>query len=134
MNGNPMLWEVVYPSPFLCTTILMPEEIDLKLHRILAYSLSCLALALSIFAYQELRFIGFPDGFVSEEDNLRKSLFALFIGVSLVASFGFMVLGWISARKDTRKILTITGISYGVFMALMVIADHDLSQRSGFGG
>jgi hypothetical protein len=102
--------------------------------RLLACAAGCLALALSILAYQEFRLVGFPDGFVSNWDRTRKILYLLFIGASLPTSAWFVSLGWTAARRAIRARLRATAIAYAVFVALVLVADHYLRELSGRGG
>lgn len=102
--------------------------------RIVAYLLACIAFALSIFAYEELRLIGFPDGFLADWDQARKILLSLSIGISLLGGSWFVLLGRITAQKRIGTKLGVTGVLYAISMTILFVADFYLHQRSGRGG
>lgn len=104
-----------------------------KTVRILACLAGCAALGMSALLFEERRMIGFPDGFVTEDDRTRKALLAASSAASLLAGLWFMFLGG-AAPQRTGKRLCVTGLAYGFLVTLAFIVDHHLLQRSGGGG
>lgn len=106
----------------------------LTFSRFFAYLIGSVAFALSVFAYQELQFIGFPDGFNGQWDWARKTVFYVIILSSIVTGFWLFCLGWFATQKRPAKSLGITVGSYVIFTALLFAMDSYLSQLSGRGG
>jgi hypothetical protein len=111
----------------------MTPRAEPKVLRFVAYLSGCVALAISGFLLEERRFIGFPDGFVADHDRIRKALLAVSSGVSLLACVGFVSLGWVGPTRIGKK-LGVAGLVYGVFLALVLVADRHLHELSGRGG
>ena len=101
--------------------------------RVMAGVTTCLALATSVFLFQERADIGFPDGYVSAYDQIRSTLLAVAFAASLLAAIPFAYVGWSGSGRLGKK-LGVAAVTYGVFVALTFAVDHALSQRSGGGG
>ena len=106
----------------------------LKLSRLFSYLFGAAALALAVFAFQELQFIGFPDGHIGEWDWARKTVFYLIIITSTLTGLWLFCLGWFSTQKRPAKTLGVTCVSYVIFTALLFAIDSYLSHLSGRGG
>jgi hypothetical protein len=104
-----------------------------KILRLAACLSGCVALAISVFLLQERRFIGFPDGFVTDHDRIRSALLAVSSGASLLACLRFVSLGWVGPTGIGKK-LGVAGLVYGVVLALTFVADGYLRELSGRGG
>jgi hypothetical protein len=102
--------------------------------RVFAYASGVAVLVLAFYVFQEMRFIGFPDGFVSEYDRLRKGLLILVIAVSALAGVWLFLIGWMSGKRRIGMTLRFTYIIYVFLMLCAVIVDHYLSRCSGRGG
>ena len=102
--------------------------------RVFAYASGGAVLVLALFVFQEMRFIGFPDGFVSECDRLRKDLLILVIAVSAAAGVWLFIIGWISGKKRIGMTLRFTYIIYVFLMVCAFVVNHYLHRCSGRGG
>ena len=102
----------------------------------LAYLSGAIALAAAFGLYQELQFMGFPDGFLTELDRARKVLFRIFIGVSIPVALWLFTLGRLAASRQVGRLLMVSLAGYGAFIALLFITDLYLRQnlRGGGGG
>jgi len=102
--------------------------------RVLAYASGVIALGLSCVVFQEFRLIGFPDGFLSDYDRLRKIVLSSSIVAGVVSSLWFVSLGWIAERKRIGLRFCLTGILFAALALSAFLIDHHLSQLSGHGG
>ena len=93
----------------------------------MAFFMGLFALAASVSVYQELRLLGFPDGFLTELDRAERILGIIFIGVSFPAGLWFVFIG---------KKLWIAIVFYAVFVILLSAVDFYLRRHlmSGGGG
>ena len=96
--------------------------------------LAGVALVVAAFGFLELRYLGFPDGYLSHWDNARKGLLTGLIGVSLLMCVAAIALGWRAPSASTSKHLKIAGTLYAVALIAAVILDIYFRAQSGLGG
>jgi hypothetical protein len=108
----------------------------LKWERVLAFLMACFALTSSIFVYEEVQLLGFPDGFLTELDQAERILANFFIWISFPTSLWLVFLSWIASQQKIRKKLCITIVLYIVLVTLLSVIDFYLRQhlKSGGGG
>lgn len=99
-----------------------------------AFSIAGVALALALFGYLEVRFMGFPDGFLTELDRGRRVLWGGFAGLSLVALVWFAYLGWLAFNKNISRPLAVSAALYAGFAALAAAVDFYLRKTLNGGG
>lgn len=107
-----------------------------KWHRILAFSIACLTLVWSAFAYLELQSFGFPDGHLTELDRAEAILGRVLISISVPVGLWFIFLGSIATRRRISKKLSLTIICYAIFVLLLLVTDLYLRHHldDGVGG
>jgi hypothetical protein len=105
-------------------------------NHILAFLAGLVAFALSVYAYFERRFMGFPDGFLTELDRAERVLFDIFIWASILAGSWFFFLGWSVPREPEGKKLLVTIFFYIFFIVIFIIIDVYFHRHfvSGGGG
>ncbi|GHU11312.1 hypothetical protein FACS1894185_4320 [Betaproteobacteria bacterium] len=95
----------------------------LKRKRILAGVVSCAIICviavLTYFAFWSLYFIGFPDGGVTELDEVREWLYRIFIGGNIVFAAWFAVLGFVFYKNNFGKRLMIALCADVIFAFLL---------------
>jgi ABC-type Na+ efflux pump permease subunit len=97
----------------------------MKLNRIIAYLMGCLAFASSFIVYTKyIYLLGFPDGFITELGYAERKLAYIFIGISLILGVYFIYLGAIAGRKKIAKQLTTTIILHMIFIISSFIIDR----------
>ncbi len=105
----------------------------MRTRRVLTSVLGCGALGLAFLAYQESRLVGFPDGFASDYDRVRRVLLILFAGSSSVFGVWVALLGWFAARTRIGWRWRLTLAAYAAVASLAFLADHCLRGLSGRG-
>lgn len=109
----------------------------MKVNRIIAYLIGCLALASAFLVYMGYIYqLGFPDGFITELGYAERKLAYIFIGISIILGSFFIYLGMAGARRLMGKQLSITVILYVVFMVGIYLIDYYYHQHldNGAGG
>jgi len=102
----------------------------MKLNRILAYVMGCLALALSFLVYLEyIYLLGFPDGFITELGYAERRLALIFIGISVISASCFF---YLSARNAKR--LYVAGFVYLLFIVSLSLIDYHYRSTLTDGG
>ncbi len=97
----------------------------MKLNRIFAYLIACIALASALFAYMEYVYmLGFPDGYISELGYAQRMLAYVFIGMSVSLGSYFIYLGWTALRKKISKRLSIAALLYLIFIIGIAVVDY----------
>lgn len=111
-------------------------KIYLRWERILAFLMGCFALVSSVFVYQEVRLLGFPDGFLTELERAERILAYIFILTSFLTSFWFVFLSWRASQQRVVTKLCVTILLYTVLVILLFAIDFYLRKhlRSGGGG
>lgn len=102
-------------------------------NRGLAALLTGVALLVAALAYFELRYLGFPDGYLSDWDRARKMLLTGLVVANIGVSAGALLLGSRASPMAGRN-LKIAALIYGFFLAAALIADAFLTSQSGRGG
>jgi heme A synthase len=102
--------------------------------RFFAYFFGVVAFILVIFTFKELQLVGFPDGFLSDWDRLRKIILILFIALSIPIGVWFFFLGKIATKEIISTKLYLTVILYIVIIFILFTANNHLSELSGIGG
>jgi hypothetical protein len=111
----------------------MNKKSDLKWMRVIALLIAGLTLALSIYAYIELRFLGFPDGFLTELERSQSFLVKIFIGINIPTSIWFSYLSFAAPPRIHRK-LGISIALYGIFGLILFAINVFLRQYLNDGG
>ncbi len=109
----------------------------MKLNRVFAYIIGCIALILSVLVYlQYIYMLGFPDGFITELGYAQRRLSYIFIGVSVVLGLRSIYLGWVASRKEISKKLFITIFVYLIFAISIYAIDcyYRLHLKGSVGG
>ena len=88
-----------------------------------AYSLGVFLVGLSGFVFENIRYLGFPDGFYSELDRGEKILFQAFLYFCIPAGLGALYLGWVAARRKISRELRFVGILSAIGIALFFMVD-----------
>jgi hypothetical protein len=97
----------------------------MKLNRIVAYLMGCLAFASSFIVYTKFIYLlGFPDGFISELGHAERKLAYVFISISVIVGVYFIYLGAIAGRKKIAKQLTTTIILHMISVISLFIIDR----------
>lgn len=97
----------------------------MKLNRIVAYLIGCIALASSLLVYMEyIHMLGFPDGFISELGYAERRLASIFIGISVVLGSCFIYLGGVGSRKEIGKKLSTAIILYLISIMSIAVIDY----------
>lgn len=97
----------------------------MRLNRIFAYVIGCVALALSFLVYMEyIHMLGFPDGFITELGYAERRLARIFIGISFVLGSCFIYLGWVASRKEIGKKLSAAIVAYLIFIVSISLIDY----------
>ncbi len=112
-------------------------SIEMNLHRVFACLGGLMALALAWFVYTEyIYFLGFPDGYVTEQGAAERKLAVVFIAVSVPVGAYLLYLGWIATRRKVGKGLAIIIALYLFFLfgVLLVDAYYHVHLPGGSGG
>ena len=97
----------------------------MKLNRILAYVMGCLALALSFLVYLEyIHLLGFPDGFITELGFAERRLARIFIGTSIIMASCFIYLARLALREKIRTRLYAAALVYLLFLVSLSLIDY----------
>jgi hypothetical protein len=89
--------------------------------RFIAYAFSCTALGLSFLAYASYVYmLGFPDGYISELGHAQRRLTYIFIGVSLLASLGFLSLGMTASHSKRSRHQRQVLIACGLYLLTLI--------------
>ena len=98
--------------------------------------MACVALGVSYFVYGQIRFMGFPDGFLTDLDRAQRILGYVFLGTSVPAGLWFGFLSWIAPQHRVGKKLLVTIALYVGFLLLLYGINFYLRQNlnSGSGG
>lgn len=97
----------------------------MRLNRILAYLIGCIALALSFFIYTEYVYsLGFPDGFISELGYAERKLAYIFIAISVILGLYFIYLGKMASRTEIGKTLAATISLYFISIITLFLIDY----------
>ncbi len=103
-------------------------------NRVLSVILTGVALVAAALGLFEIQYLGFPDGYLSDWDIVRKGLLTGLIGISVFMSAAALFLGWRSVSSSASTYLRIAGLLYAVFLAAVLIADSYFRGQSGRGG
>jgi hypothetical protein len=96
----------------------------MKLNRIFAYSIGCIAFASSFLIYMKyIHLLGFPDAFITELGYAERRLAYIFIGVSIILGSCFIYLGRMASKKEITKKL-----SAAIFLYLISITTISLIE------
>jgi asparagine N-glycosylation enzyme membrane subunit Stt3 len=96
----------------------------MKLNRIVAYLIGCIALASTYFVYMDyIYMLGFPDGSITELGYAQRRLARIFIGISIVLGACFIYLGVIAGRKKIGKKLSVAIILYAISIIIVYLVD-----------
>jgi hypothetical protein len=109
----------------------------MKLNRIVAFLLACLALALSYVIYLDyIYMLGFPDGSITELGYAERRLARVFIWVSVISASCLIYLGGVASRKKVGKKLSVVIILYLVSIISIYLIDnyYRLHLMDGTGG
>jgi hypothetical protein len=98
-------------------------------NQVLAYSVGSITLLAALVLYQEVQFMGFPDGFLSELDRARRVMLWVMIGLSLPTALWFFALGRQAARTQVGPQLSVSLAGYGAYMALLWLIDLYLRRN-----
>lgn len=107
------------------------------LSRLLACLLGLLALASSLYVYEEhVRLLGFPDGHVTALGTAERKLATVYIALSLPLGLGLLCVGMVANRRKAAARLVIVGGLYLLVVVGAAVADHYLRSRldGGSGG
>jgi hypothetical protein len=97
----------------------------MKLNRILAYVIGCVAIASAGLVYVEyIHMLGFPDGFITELGYAERKLARIFIGLSVILGSFFIYLGRIALRKEVRKKLSTATLMYLLVTISISLLDY----------
>ncbi len=97
----------------------------MKLKRIIAYLMACIALTSSILIYMEYIYrLGFPDGFITELGYAERRLAHIFIAISLIFGLCFIYLGGVASRKEIGKKLSTAIILYLISIVSISLIDY----------
>ena len=105
------------------------------LSRLLACLLGLVALALSLYVYQEyIGLLGFPDGHVTELGAAEKKLALVFIALSLPLGVRLLHLGVLADPRRMGARLVLAGSLYLLVLIGAIVVDHFLQARLDGGG
>jgi hypothetical protein len=94
----------------------------MKLNRIVAYLMGCLAFVSSFFVYiKYIHLLGFPDGFITELGYAERKLAYIFIGISVILGVYFIYLGAIARQKKINKKLATAIILHLISVISLII-------------
>ena len=97
----------------------------MKLKRIAAYLLGCIALVSSFLVYMEyIHLLGFPDGLITELGYAERRIARIFVAVSVILSLYFTYLGRVAYRKEISKQLFAAIILYLIFIISIFLVDY----------
>lgn len=96
--------------------------------------MACFALASSVFAYEEIRLLGFPDGFLTELERAERILAYVFILISFPTSFWFIFLSWRASQQRIITKLCLTILLYTVLVIILFVINFYLRQHLSSGG
>lgn len=105
-----------------------------KIRQRWAIVLTGAAIVSTFVAYQDMRWIGFPDGFVTEWDRIRKILLYVFMAINLPFAIAFVRFGFGRSSDDDGKKLRWAGMLWIAAVVCCVIANVVLRRYSGRGG
>ena len=109
----------------------------MKFQKILTYILGIVACIVFVFIYLfYIRWLGFPDGYLSALDRAEKILFTAFMWFSLIAGLYFICLGLISSQQTLNIRLYIGLFFYLGVMIFVLVVDYyfRLNLDDGAGG
>jgi len=97
----------------------------MKLNRVLAYVMGCVALAFSLLVYLEyIHLLGFPDGFITELGYAERRLALIFIGISVILGACFIYLGRMALREKIGMRLSAALVVYLLFIVGLSLIDY----------
>jgi hypothetical protein len=97
----------------------------MRLIRLFAYLIACVAFGLSFLIYMDyIHGLGFPDGFITELGHAQRRLAYLFIGVSIILGLYFIYLGWTAKRKSIARRLPAAIILYLIAIIATALVDY----------
>ena len=99
----------------------------MKHARLIAGALGILVLCSGVVVFiTHIRWVGFPDGFVTVFEQYEKTLFQILVWESMLIGTLFLYLGWkIPQKKIITHIWTLITIHSG-FTLILLIARHAL--------
>ena len=108
----------------------------MRLNRLLAYLIGCVALASSFLIYMTyVHGLGFPDGFITELGYAERRLAYIFIAVSIILSSYFTYLGIVAPRKLIGHKLSAAITLYLIFIiGLSLVDSYYQSHLTGSAG
>ena len=124
-----------YPSDVRPASQVTP--LFMILSRLLACLLGLVALALSLYVYEEyIHLLGFPDGHVTALGASEKKLAAVFIALSLLVGLYLLYVGTMADRSKVAARLVLVSGWYLLVLTGTAAADYYLRSRldGGTGG
>jgi len=106
-------------------------------HRFTPHLFAALSLALPALLYMgHFRYMGFPDGHLTELDRAEKLLFQVFLWFSMACGIQLLTLSISPAWQENGKMLRVSIIVYGVMVlvARLVRCFLGLHLDNGRGG
>ena len=93
-----------------------------KLDRAVGYGVGAVILLAAFLSYQAARYLGFPDGFLTELDRAERVLLRIFAGTSVVAGLASILLGHFCHPTSRRRLYGVL-LTYGVVAAALYSLD-----------
>lgn len=116
---------IIKPIKFL---IANKNIANMTTKRVLAYCIAFLALGIAFYSCYEFKFIGFPDGFLSDFDRVNKILLIILISANISMALWSIFLGGLDSSPTINKMLFISIAGYLGFMVLFLFVQFCLRQ------
>jgi hypothetical protein len=107
----------------------------MKLNNLVVWFFALTALVLPFLVLLELKYVGFPDGYITEYGATLKILGSVFIVFSILYSIYFFYTAW-RGFKNSNKQLYISIILYCTLVAIFIAVNYylRLHLNNGVGG
>jgi membrane protease YdiL (CAAX protease family) len=96
-----------------------------------SYLFSIIALLLGVYFYYDFQLIGFPDGHLTEFEQITKKIYQFYTVIFFLFTLYFFYLGRKSKKNRKPKL---TYIFFLVFIGLILIINYYLKTQLGNGG
>ena len=100
------------------------------------YILGLIIILFPFFIYQiHIRWLGFPDGHLTDLDQFKKNIFPVFSVINIFFGVSFLYFGWKFSSTNKKIILFFSAI-YFLLLAALVLIHYNIGSifNNGIGG
>ena len=109
---------------------------QIKINRLAIYLGGFIIILSPFFIYQvHIKWLGFPDGHLTDLDQFQKNIFPIFSGISISFGVFYLYFGW-KISSTNKKIILIFSAIYFLFLAALVLIHYNIGSmfNNGTGG